>query len=90
MQKIFDLVGHNRLKNPKIDGNTWLLYLSPEKPVCKKQKLEPDLEQWTDSKLGKEDVKAVYCYPIYLNYMQSTLCEMLGWMKQKLESRFLG
>ena len=58
--------------------------------ASKKQKLEPDLEQWTGSKSGKEDVKAVYCYPIYLNYMQSTSCEMLGWMKQKLESRFLG
>ena len=39
------------------------------------------------SKLGKECVKVVYCHPVYLTYMQSTLCEMLGWMKHKLESR---
>ena len=39
------------------------------------------------SKLGKEHVKAVYCHPAYLTYMQSTSCEMLGWMKLKLESR---
>ena len=38
----------------------------------------------------KEYVKAVYCHPAYLTYMQSTLCEMLGWMKHKLESRLLG
>ena len=56
----------------------------------KKQLLEPGLDQWTDSKLGKEYIKAVYCHPAYLTYMQSTSCEMLGWMKQKLESRLLG
>ena len=53
----------------------------------KKQQLELDMEQKTSSKLGKEYVKAVYCHPAYLTYMQSTLCEMLGWMKYKLESR---
>ena len=56
----------------------------------KKQQLELDMEQWTDSKLGKEYIKAVYCHPAYLTCMQSTSCEMLGWMKHKLESRFLG
>ena len=56
----------------------------------KKQQLELDMEQQTGSKLGKEYVKAVYCYPAYLIYMQSTSCEMLGWMKHKLESRLLG
>ena len=56
----------------------------------KKQQLEPDMEQRTGSKLGKEYVKAVYCYPAYLTYIQSTLCEMLGWMKHRLESRLLG
>ena len=40
------------------------------------------MEQWTSSKLGKEYVKAVYCHPAYLTYMQSTSCEMLGWMAQ--------
>ena len=53
----------------------------------KKQQLELDMEQKTGSKLGKEYIKAVYCHPAYLTYMQSTLCEMLGWMKYKLESR---
>ena len=56
----------------------------------KKQQLEPDMEQQTGSKLGKEYVKAVYCHPDYETYMQSTLCEMQGWMKHKLESRLLG
>ena len=51
----------------------------------KKQQLEPDMEQWTDSKLGKEYVKAIYCHPAYLTYMQSTSWETLGWMKHKLE-----
>ena len=50
-------------------------------------KLELDTEKWTGSKLGKEYVKAVYCHPAYLTYMQSTSCEMLGWMKHKLELR---
>ena len=53
----------------------------------KKLQLEPDIEQRTGSKLGKEYVKAVYCHPAYLTYMQSTSCEMPGWMKHKLESR---
>ena len=53
----------------------------------KEQQLEPDMEQQTGSKLGKEYIKAVYCHPAYLTYMQSTSCEMPGWMKHKLESR---
>ena len=56
----------------------------------KKQQLEPDMEQQTGSKFRKGYVKAVYCHPAYLTYMQSTSCEMLGWMKHKLESRLLG
>ena len=56
----------------------------------KKQHLEPDMEQLTGSKLGKEYVKAVYHYPVYLTYVQSTSCEMLGWIKNKLESRLQG
>ena len=56
----------------------------------KQQQLELDMEQWTGSKLGKEDIKAVYCHPDYLTYMQSTSCEMLGWMKHNLESRLPG
>ena len=56
----------------------------------KKQQLEPDMEQWIGPKLEKEYVKAVYCHPAYLTYMQSTSCETPGWMKCKLESRLLG
>ena len=56
----------------------------------KKQQLKPDMEQWTGFKLGKEYNEAVYCHPAYLTYMQSTSCEMPGWMKHKLESRLPG
>ena len=56
----------------------------------KKQQLELVMEQRTGSKSEKEYVKAVYCHPAYLMYMQSTSCEMLGWMKHKLESSLPG
>ena len=56
----------------------------------KKQQLELDMEQQTGSNLGKVYVKAVYCHPAYLTYTWSTSCKMLGWMKDKLESRLLG
>ena len=56
----------------------------------KKQQLVLDMEQRTGSKLGKECVRAAYCHPAYLTHMQSTSCEMPGWMKYKLESRFQG
>ena len=56
----------------------------------KKQQLEPDMEQWTDSKLRKEYIEAVYCHPTYLTYMESTSCETPDWMKHKLESWLLG
>ena len=56
----------------------------------KKQQLEPDMEKLTGSKLGKEYIKAVYCHPAYLTYLQSTSGEMPGWMKHRLESRFPG
>ena len=56
----------------------------------KKQQLELNVKQWTGSKLGKEYVKAVYCYSAYITYMQSTSYEMPSWMKHKLESRFSG
>ena len=51
----------------------------------KKKQLEPDMEQQTASKLGKEYVKAVCCHPAYLTYTQSTSCVMLGWTNHKLE-----
>ena len=68
-------------------------YQSPwpaSQETCKqvrKQQLELDMEQQTGFKSGKEYVKAVYCHPVYLTYMQSTSWEMLDWMKHKLESR---
>ena len=52
----------------------------------KKQQLEPNMEQWTGSKLGR----TVYYHPVYLTYMQSSSCEMPGWMSHKLESRLPG
>ena len=90
--KAFDCVDHNKLW--KIlqemgipDQLTCLLRICMQ---IGKQQLELDMEQQTGSKSGKEHIKAVYCHPAYLTFMQSTSCEMPGWMKHKLESRFLG
>ena len=72
---------------PKWEGNL------KKRETCmqdKKQQLEPDMEQWTGSNQGKEYVKAVYCHPAYLTYMQSTSSEMLGWLNHKLKSRLSG
>ena len=57
---------------------------------AKKHQLEPEMEQQTGSKSGKDCIKAVYCHPAYLTYMQSTSYKILGWMKHKLESRLPG
>ena len=87
-----DCVDHNKLwKILKETGipDTW-----PDSwQICmqvRKQQLELDVEQQTGSKSGKEYVKAVYCHPVYLTYMQSTSWETLGWKKHKLESRLPG
>ena len=90
--KAFDCVGHNKLWRTlkKIEYQTTF---PASWEVCmqvKKQQLEPDMEQWTGSKLGKEYIKAVCCNPAHLTSMQSTSCKMPGWMKPKLESRLLG
>ena len=61
------------------DHLTWEICMQ-----VKKQQLELDLEQQTGYKSGKEYIKAVYCHPVYLTYMQSISCEMLGWRKHKL------
>ena len=58
--------------------------------LVKKQQSELDMEQQTSSKSRKEYVKAAYCHPAYLTCIQSTSCEMPGWMKHKLESGLLG
>ena len=55
-----------------------------------KQQLELDMKQWTGSKLGKEYIKAIYWHPAYLTYMESTSCEVLGWMNHKTEWRLSG
>ena len=55
-----------------------------------KQQLERDMEQQTGSKSGKKYIKAVSHHSAYLTYMQSTSCEMLGWIKHKLGTSFLG
>ena len=76
------------MENSERNGNTRPPYLPPRK-ICvkvKKQQLELDMEQQTGSKLRKEYVKAVYCHLACLTYRQSTSCEMLYWMKHKLES----
>ena len=78
------------MENSLRDGNTRPPDLPPQKSDAgKKQQLELDMEK-TGSKLGKEYVKAIYCHPAYLNYIQSTSYEMPGWMKHKLESRLAG
>ena len=63
-----------------------LIYLLRNLYAGQEATVEPDMAQQTDSKLGKEYVKAVYRHPAYLTYMQSTSCEMPGWMKHKLKS----
>ena len=80
-------------RNPALHGCLWLHSLGDD--FWHKSQLKNwwgleynmDVEQQTGSKEEKEDVKAVYCHPAYLTYMQSTSWEMLGWMKHKLESR---
>ena len=90
--KTFDYVDHNKLR--KILKETGIPdHLPVSWEICmhvRKQQLERDIKQQTGSKLGKVYVKAVYCHPAYLTYMQSTSWEMLGWMKHKLESRLPG
>ena len=83
------------VENSSRDGNSRLPYLPPVLPylTCmqvKKQQLEPDMEQRTGSKLGKEYDKAVFCHPAYLTSLQSTSFKMPGWMNCKLKSRLPG
>ena len=73
------------------DGNTRPLDLPLEKPICRSgSKLEQDMEQQTGSKQEKECIKAVYCHPAYLTYMQNISRETLDWNKHKMESRLPG
>ena len=87
--KAFDCVDHNKLWKlwKRWEYQTsWPASLETYMQV-RKQQLELDMEQQTGSKLGKEYVKAAYCHLAYLTYMQIMSCEMLAWMKPKLESR---
>ena len=90
--KAFDCVDYNKLwkilKEMGIPDH--LTRLLKNLYAREEQQLELDMKQWTGSKLGKEYIKAVYCHPDYSSYMQSTSCEMLDWMKHKLESRLPG
>ena len=91
--KAFDCVDHNKLENS--ERGEYQITLPASWKICmqvRKQQLdmELDMEQQTCSKSGKEYIKAVYCHPVYLTYMQSTSWETPGWRKHKLESRLLG
>ena len=90
--KVFDCVDHSKLWKilQEVGIPDHLTCLLRNLCAGQKQRLELDIEQQTGSKLGKECVKAVYCHPAYLTYMQSTSCEMPDWMKHKLGSRLLG
>ena len=89
--KAFDCVDHNKLKILQKTGiPDHLTCLLRNLYQVKKQQLEPDMEQQTGSKLGKEYIKAIYCHSAYLTYMQSTSWDVLDWMKHKLKSRLPG
>ena len=89
--KAFDCVDHNKLwKILEEMGISDHFTCFLRNLYADQEATELDMEQQTGSKLGKKYVKAVYCHPAYLTYMQSTSCEMPAWMKHKLESRFPG
>ena len=90
--KAFDCMDHNKLWKilKRLEYQTALLAFWELCMEVKKQQLEPDMEQQTGSKSGKEYVKVAYCFPAYLTCMQNASWEMLGWMKHKLESRLPG
>ena len=89
--KAFDCVDHNKLWNIlKEIGISDHLTCLLRNLYTGQEATELDMEKQTGSKLGKEYIKAVYCHPGYLTYMQSTSYEMPGWMKHKLESKLQG
>ena len=90
--KVFDCVDHNKLWEilQEMGIPDHLTCLLRNLYASQEAQLELDMEQQTSSKSGKEYIKAAYCHPAYLTYMQSTSSEMLGWMKHKLESRLPG
>ena len=89
--KAFDCVDHHKLwRILKEMGIPDYLTCLPRNLYAGQDAAELDMEQGSGSKLGKQYIKAVYCHPAYLTYMQSTSCEMPGWMKHMLESRLPG
>ena len=90
--KAFDCADHNKLwkilKEMRIPDH--LIHLLRNLYAGQEATVRAGQGTTDCSKSGKEYVKALYCYPAYLTYMQSTSCEMLSWMKYKLESRLLG
>ena len=90
--KVFDCVDHNKLwktlKEMGIPDHLTCLLRNLYASQVATVRTGHGTTDWFQS--GKEYVKAVYCHPAYLSYMQSTSCEMPGWMKHKLESRLLG
>ena len=89
--KAFDCVDHKKLwKILKEMGIPDHLTCLLKNLYAVLESTEQDMEQQTGSKLGKEYIKAVYCHPVCLTYMQSTSFEIPGWKKHKLESRLLG
>ena len=95
--KAIDSVDYNKLENYStgkfLKRGKYHATLPTSWEICmnvKNQQLEPDMEQNTGPKLGREYIKTIYCQPAYLTYIQSTSREMPGWMKHKLESRLLG
>ena len=90
--KVFDCVDHNKLGKFFKRGE-YLTTLPASWETCmlvKEQQIEAHMEQWTGSKLGKVYTKAVRCHPAHSISMQSTSCEMPGWMNHKLEWKLLG
>ena len=92
--KAFDCVDHKKLENSERDGNTRPPNLPLEKSVCRSGAALRTGHGTTDwFRIGKgvqNYIKAAYFHPVYFTYMQSTSCEILDWMKHKLESRLPG
>ena len=89
--KAFDCMAHNTVwKILKEMGIPDYLNCLLRNLDAGQEATELDMEQQTGSKSGKEYVKAVYCHPAYLTYMESTSCKVPGWRKHKLELRLLG
>ena len=88
--KAFDCVNHNKVENSSTDGNTDHLTCLLRNVYAGQEAIVRTGHGTTGSKSRKKYVKAVYCHPAYLTYIQSTSCEVLAWIKHKLESRLPG